>query len=386
MNENRKSKYPGGTTRLIADIFIYITSSVFILLCGLFRIIIEIIIFPIKILMMKRRKIILSVSFILFALFGAYYYLAVMPAGTFMTEEDTSIIIHKGETLSLAAEKLKKKAIIGSSALLVRLVSVVGSEKDIKAGKYDFKTHRSYFSIGRLLLKGSNSPIKVTFPEGLAFRQMAGMVYDKLKVDSTDFLDACRDKTIIESYRIKANNLEGYLFPDTYNFYYNTDAFTIVKAMVDRFFTVFDDSMKARAKKYNLSVHQAVTLASLIEKETGRFDERNLISAVFHNRLSLGMRLQCDPTILYTLPDLNRPLMFRDLEIKSPYNTYLYYGLPPGPIANPGKKSLEAALNPSEAPYLYFVATGEGGHLFASSNRQHNNNRIKIKRKLRTTR
>ncbi|MCP4633352.1 MAG: endolytic transglycosylase MltG [candidate division Zixibacteria bacterium] len=329
--------------------------------------------------MEKRKNIIIALvvaaTFIVF-----YSYIVLLPAGDIPEDGDASIIIHKGESLTSAATKIESKGIIGSKTLLIRLISLIGSAERVKAGKYDFKANRSYLAIAKLLLTGSNSPIKVTFPEGLTYRKMARIVQEELAVDSLEFIRTCENRTILDAFKIKADNLEGYLFPDTYHFYYSAEAPTIVRSMVERFFSVFDDSLRGQAKKLGFDTHKAITMASLIEKETGRVDERRIISAVFHNRLKLGMRLQCDPTVLYALPDLDRSLRYKDLEITSPYNTYRYYGLPPGPIANPGKKSLQAAVNPVDVSYLYFVANGEGGHLFASTNRQHNNNRIKIKR------
>jgi len=312
---------------------------------------------------------------------GGYYYVTSMPAGGLNACRDASLTIKNGQTLASAADELEEKAIIGNRSLLVQLVSLIGSANNVKAGHYDFTNNRSYVAIARLLLQGSNAPIKVTFPEGLNYRQMAGLAQRELAVDSFEFSQACRDKSIIAAHDIKSEDLEGYLFPDTYYFYFGADAKLIINAMVDRFFDIFDDSMKAKARKVNFSIHQVVTLASLIEKETALMDERYLISAVFQNRLKLGMPLQCDPTVIYALPPLSRPLLMKDLELKSPYNTYLNYSLPPGPIANPGKSSLDAALNPAKVPYLYFVASGEGGHLFAMTNEEQNENRARAKQK-----
>lgn len=373
------SKYPGGVTCFLSDIFIYIASSIFLLICGILRIIIGVflLLFSTK----MRVRILAAIIVILIACLAAgYYYVAVRTAGPAGGDRDLSIIIPRGATLTSIADSLEKKGIIDNPTLLIRLVSIIGSSSNVKAGKYDFGENRSYIDIADLLLKGSNSPIKITFPEGLTYKQMASIAAGQLGVDSAGFVKACENPSIIELYDIDAKNLEGYLFPDTYNIYYDTNPELIVKTMADRFFGVFDDSMRALAANLELSMHEAVTMASLIEKETSRIDERRLISAVFYNRLKRGMKLQCDPTVIYAIPDLDRPLLYRDLEIDSPYNTYKCFGLPPGPIANPGRGSLEAAVNPADSNLLYFVANGEGGHLFAQTNRQHNNNRIKIKR------
>ncbi|MBD3170499.1 MAG: endolytic transglycosylase MltG [candidate division Zixibacteria bacterium] len=384
MDNYKKPNYPGGVPRLLVDILIYIVSTVFLLLCGILRVIIEIPIKTVKLIKMKNRTISITAILILVTVVGGYIYLGSMPAGPAEENGELKLVIQKGESLISTAAKLKDASIISNEKVLISLVSAIGSPGDVKAGQYDFSQARSYLDIANLLLKGSNSPVKVTFPEGLTYREMGGIVKSRLGVDSIKFVNACRDKSLIDKYDIPAKDVEGYLFPDTYYFFYDTSADKLVRAMIERFFEVFDDSMKAMAEKHDFSMHEAVTMASLIEKETGRFDERRTVSAVFHNRLRLGMRLQCDPTVIYAIPDLNRPLMLRDLEVRSPYNTYLNYGLPPGPIANPGLGALKAAVNPEDVPYLYFVANGKGGHLFASTNRQHNNNRIKVKRKLQS--
>ncbi|MBD3234074.1 MAG: endolytic transglycosylase MltG [candidate division Zixibacteria bacterium] len=333
------------------------------------------------------RKILLTLILITaIAIAFGWYYLAVAPAGSIEGDKDVIIIANKGETLISIAQRLQEQSIIDNSKILVGLVSVIGSPNEVKAGRYDFSKDNSYLTIARLLLKGSNSPVRVTFPEGLTYKQMAGIVYRRLSVDSTAFVRACENDSLLKQFNIDADNFEGYLFPDTYYIYFGSEPEKIVGIMVERFFEVFDGEMVKRAEAVGFNIHEAVTMASLIEKETGLKDERRTISAVFHNRLRKGMKLQCDPTVIYALPNLNRPLWIKDLAVDSPYNTYRYYGLPPGPIANPGQRSLEAAVNPADVDYLYFVASGDGGHLFAETNRQHNNNRIKVKRQMREKR
>jgi UPF0755 protein len=174
-----------------------------------------------------------------------------------------------------------------------------------------------------------------------------------------------------------ARDLEGYLFPDTYAVPRQASAERLVAAMVDRFRTTFDEGLRARAAVLKMSLRDVVALASLVEKETARADERALVSAVYHNRLRRGMPMQCDPTVIYALMLAGRwngNIRRADLQIDSPYNTYRYPGLPPGPIAAPGRASLEAALAPADVPYLYFVSRNDGSHVFAETLAEHNRN------------
>ncbi|MDW3229705.1 MAG: endolytic transglycosylase MltG, partial [Acidobacteriota bacterium] len=172
----------------------------------------------------------------------------------------------------------------------------------------------------------------------------------------------------------QADNLEGYLFPETYHFSRGIEAEEMVRAMVTQFRKVFGKEQQERAQKLNLTVREVLTMASLIEKETSMIEEKPLVSAVFHNRLRLGMKLDCDPTIIYALKLENRfdgNIRLKDKNLKSPYNTYLYPGLPPGPICNPGYEALEAALYPASVDYLYFVSRNDGSHVFNRSYSEH---------------
>ncbi len=381
------SNYPGGKIRLLIDLIIYIISTIFILGCGIVRMPFGILVRIYNFFRVRHyRFITLSALILLLVIvFAVYYYIDIKPAGE-SNPPDTKIIVRRGETAISVAYHLKQKGIIDSPPILIRLITIIGSAKGVKAGQYDFSKAHSYYAITKLLLRGSNSPIKITFPEGLTYKRMGGIVRDKLGIDSLAFVKECEGRAIIDAFNIDADNLEGYLFPDTYYFYYGVNPKSIVESMVRHFFEVFDDSMRAVADSTGLTIKQVVILASLIEKETGLPSERRIISAVFHNRLKIGMPLQSDPTVIYALGETKEALLVKDLKVNSPYNTYIHYGLPPGPICNPGKASLEAALNPAQVPYLYFVASGDGGHLFATTNRQHNNNRIKVKRKAKLRR
>ncbi|RKY89252.1 endolytic transglycosylase MltG, partial [candidate division KSB1 bacterium] len=250
--------------------------------------------------------------------------------------------------------------------------------KKIRAGKFRLSKNLSNYSILLILCKGKPIDEKITIQEGLTSQKICSILKDTLEIDSTKFISLLTDKEFINELGIDADNLEGYLFPETYYFPCGISEKEIIKKMVGEFHKVFNDSLKKRARELNFSVHEIVTLASIIEGEAKIDDERNKISAVFHNRLKRRMRLQADPTIQYIIKDGPRRLLLKDLKIESPYNTYLHRGLPPGPICNPGKKSIIAALYPSCENYLYFVAKGDGSHIFSRTKKEH----LKAKRNL----
>ena len=217
---------------------------------------------------------------------------------------------------------------------------------------------------GDVLLHG------VTIPEGLDLIEIAERLAQEGFGEKEALLATFRDPAPIRERDDKASDLEGYLFPETYRFPRGASADTITRTMVERFWHEAGEDFPERATEAGLSLREAVTLASLIERETSLPEERGRISRVFHNRLERRMRLQCDPTVIYALRREGREvgrLTYRDLEFDSPWNTYVSYGLPPGPIASPGKASLDAAVTPDEGRDLYFVAAPEGGHRFSAT-------------------
>ncbi len=205
----------------------------------------------------------------------------------------------------------------------------------------------------------------VAVPEGLTGEEIAALLRPGDAEGAAAFRRAFGATDLIADWDPRAKDLEGYLFPNTYHLPRKASEAEIVEAMVAEFREVFDEGRRRRAAELGLSVRDVVTLASLIEEETALPEERPLVSAVFHNRLKIGMKLDCDPTVAYALKRAGRytgRLLLRDLKFESPYNTYLHAGLPPGPISNPGQASLDAALHPAPENYLYFVARGDGGH------------------------
>jgi UPF0755 protein len=252
-----------------------------------------------------------------------------------------------------------------------------GRSTSLKAGEYRFTGAATAGDIVARIARGDVYLRTVTFPEGLTIRHMAA-IYEQAGLGAgKDFIAAAGDARLVSDIDPSARNLEGYLFPDTYALPRQASAQDLVARMVGRFETVMTDDLRAEARARGLTIRQVVTLASLVEKETSAPDERPLVAAAYLNRLRLGIGLQCDPTVIYALElrgRFNGNITKADLSIDSPYNTYRYRGLPPGPIAAPGRSSLEAVLRPADVDYLYFVSRNDGSHAFASTLAEHNRN------------
>ena len=214
----------------------------------------------------------------------------------------------------------------------------------------------------------------ITFPEGLSIVEMARLFETRGFGAAAAFEAAAQNTRLVADLDPQARDLEGYLFPETYPLPRRTDANTLVRTMVSRFEQVFGADERAATAARGLSVREVVTLASLVEKETAKPEERPTVAAVYLNRLKIGMGLQCDPTVIYALQKAGRytgNLTRADMAFDSPYNTYKYAGLPPGPIAAPGRASIEAALRPADVDYLYFVSRNDGSHVFSRTYAEH---------------
>jgi UPF0755 protein len=252
-----------------------------------------------------------------------------------------------------------------------------GQGRNLKAGEYRFDRAVTPLDVIGVLARGDVYTQRITFPEGLTIEEMSKLYEAHGLGAARDFVDAAKSAERIRDLDARATDLEGYLFPETYAVPRHVPASRLIAAMVDRFRAVFTEEMRARAAAEGLTVRQVVTLASIVEKETGKADERPLVAAVFSNRMKIGMPLQTDPTIVYALEQAHRydgNIRREDLAMDSPYNTYRNPGLPPGPIASPGRASLEGALMPADVPYLYFVSRNDGSHAFAKDFAEHSAN------------
>ena len=252
-----------------------------------------------------------------------------------------------------------------------------GQARRLQAGEYRFERPMSAREVINKLARGEVFTRPVTFPEGLTVRQMS-QIYERDGAGrAADFLRAAQNAELIRNIDPAARDLEGYLFPNTYSLPRKASAADLVERMVTAFRDVLTPELVERATARGLSVRELVTLASLVEKETAKPEERPVVAAVYANRLKIGMGMQCDPTVIYALERAGRytgNLTREDLKFDSPYNTYRYAGLPPGPIASPGRASLEAAANPSDVPYIYFVSRNDGSHVFSTTLEEHNRN------------
>jgi UPF0755 protein len=266
---------------------------------------------------------------------------------------------------------LSGERVLASTWAVKLYASLRGLDKNIKTGTYEFAAGERPIDILGKLVRGDILLTSVTVPEGYAIWDIAG-AFRAAGVDSADMLDALRDEGRRALRRIESPSLEGYLFPDTYLVPWGAEPCEIVDMMLSRLDQVFGQSLLQRAVEVGMSPHEVLTLASIIEAETRVPEERTLVSAVYHNRLRRRMRLEADPTVAYAMGGYKGRLLYADLEIDSPYNTYRRYGLPPGPICNPGLASIRAALYPdSSSAALYFVARGDGSHVFSGTLREH---------------
>ncbi len=280
--------------------------------------------------------------------------------------------IPSGLTLNRTAHLLECKGLLMSRHAFVALAILRGDQGNVRAGGYRFEGPISPQGILDRITKGKPLLRRITVPEGFTLAQVAERLASEGLVDKSIFLEQSKDAGLIASLLgFEAASLEGFLFPDTYLFPPGEDERVILRIMVKRFHEVFEPFLQARTEQLGWTVLQAITLASIIEKETSLASERSLISGVFHRRLRLGMRLESDPSVIYGLENFDGDLRRKDLAVWHPYNTYLVYGLPPGPICNPGLKAIMAALFPSDHGYLYFVSKNDGSHTFSRTIEEH---------------
>jgi len=269
------------------------------------------------------------------------------------------------------ARALKNAGVIRSRFAFLAVAVGRGTYRHLLAGEYEFAPGLSLLEIVRRLEQGRGLVHQVTIPEGFAAQQIAQLLAERGLVNRDRFMALLQDRQVREQYGVEGESLEGHLFPDTYRLIKGLSEDVIVHRMVRRFQEMLGPEEHTRAEELGMSVHEIVTLASLIEREAQVPEERPLVSAVFHNRLRRGIPLQSDPTVLYGLSRFSGRLTKANLQAPSPYNTYLTQGLPPGPIANPGRASIMAALHPASSRYLYFVSKNDGTHAFSTRLQDH---------------
>jgi UPF0755 protein len=288
--------------------------------------------------------------------------------------------LERGMHAASIGAQLQKQGLIRSAAFFQLAARLQRVGERLEAGVYRLDGDLTTIELLGQLQKAPMRLRRVTLPEGWTLDQVAGAIEQQGLADSARLVALANNSAFIASLGIKAPSLEGYLFPETYLFEEESSEAEILTHMIQHFDRVFATPFRQQAKAIDLSLHQIVTLASIIEREAVVATERPIISSVFHRRLQFNRRLESCATVEYALGVHKVRLSYRDLEVDSPYNTYQHRGLPPGPIGNPGLASLKAALNPAETPYLYFVARGDGTHIFSKTNKEHNRAKHRIKK------
>tara|TARA_S200000501_G_scaffold225163_1_gene211066 strand:- start:6701 stop:7690 length:990 start_codon:yes stop_codon:yes gene_type:complete len=282
----------------------------------------------------------------------------------------TTITINKGMSLNAVTNLLYDNNLIVNKDILKAKIIIRGLASKVPTGTFLIEGKVSDAKLIDIIFNKGPIKLKLTIPEGTSSKKIFDSINLLLNTNHS-FDDLFINKSILSEFNIEATSLEGYLYPNTYYFYYDSSPKEIINTFLKQFWRKFDENLVNRANELGLSVHEVVTLASIIEGEAMLDGERSTISSVYHNRLKINMKLQADPTIQYIIKGPPKTLSTRDLKIRSPYNTYQNYGLPPGPINNPGIKSIYAALYPQKTEYLFFVAQGDGSHTFTTNERDH---------------
>ena len=284
---------------------------------------------------------------------------------------EVRLTIRKGSTFREAAESLSAHGVVRSARAFSLYGKVRGHDRSLRYGTYVLRRDMSWEQTLEALRAGRGIVHTITVPEGFLISDITPLHTAALRVPEESVFVAVRDTTLLHRLDIPTPTLEGYLFPDTYVFADGTSARDAVATMVARFEKEWKPEWDDRLKQIAMNRHDIITLASIVEKEVARGEERPVVAAVYMNRLRARMALQADPTVTYALGKKPGRVLLRDLRVKSPYNTYLVLGLPPGPIASPGAASIQAALFPAKVPYRYFVAAADGHHEFRRTYKEH---------------
>lgn len=314
------------------------------------------------------KKLILPI--VILVIFVACYFVFFFFNSPLKNNSSSSLfVVKQGESVRSIAEHLKREGYIKSDLFFISLARMSRNARSIKSGQYNLFFNMKNTEILHILKKGMVATEKFTVPEGYSIKQIANYLEKNGIVSAEQFVDACYSKDILIKYKIPFESTEGYLFPDTYIVAKDLSATQLVELMIKKF---YENMQRIPHSKYNeAEMKKVIIIASLVEKEAKIDSERPLIAAVFFNRLSKGKRLESCATVQYILGETKERLLYSDLRIESPYNTYLHTGLPPGPIANPGFKSLYAALHPADVDYLFFVSKRDGSHHFSSTYQEH---------------
>lgn len=315
-----------------------------------------------------KKRIITALRLLLLTILCWYLYCLFIPVGNSST---VTISFPPGSSIRGLARDLKAAGVIRSTTHFLLLARLRGAAHTLKAGEYCFSRDMLPDAVLRKVVAGDVDYRKFSLPEGYSMFQAAELLEQKGYFKKAAFLAACRDKSLLQRLGVSADSAEGYLYPATYNLAKNDSETQLLVQMVGQF-KKMNAGVVTKGSAGRLTPHELVTLASVIEKEAIAGDEKPIIASVFHNRLRIGMPLQSDPTAVYGVRAFTGKVTKADIMRPSPYNTYLNRGLPPGPIGNPGKAALTAALAPAKTDYLYFVARQDGTHQFSRTLDEHN--------------
>ncbi len=286
--------------------------------------------------------------------------------------QDKYFTISKGQTFASVVDSLQSQGFVRSKEWFVFVSKALGGAERVQVGRYKFASGVSNADLFTSLRDGRGVVlIAVTIPEGLRSQQQARIFARAIGIDSARFASLAYNADFVREMGFSSHSLEGYLFPQTYSLYWQTDEREIIKSMVRQFRKVYSDSLQARAKGFGWTTNQVMTFASIVQGESRLVAEMSTIAGVYHNRLKKGMKLQADPTIQFFIEGGPRRVLYSDLRMENPYNTYLNKGLPPGPVNSPGETAILATLFPQKHNYLFFVADGSGGHRFTTTYAEH---------------
>jgi UPF0755 protein len=309
------------------------------------------------------------------------YLLVLYTQDVDLGERTVTVIVNEGDSFARIAARLIDEQVVRSRLMLVLPARLRDIDKTLTPGRYDFAGKNSCRSVLRRLAEADYLRVRITLPEGLPIWRIAGILQSRLDLDSARIVSYNSDSAFLKPLGIPT--LEGYLFPETYTFKWGISDTVVIATMVDMFHTKTGELLSGLSDRQRLSREEIITLASIVEAEAYLSHEKPLVASVYLNRLRENWRLDADPTVIYGLGGLSRPLMRGDLRQPTPYNTYRMRGLPPTPINSPGLDAIRAVLEPADTDYFFFVADGSGGHYFSRTNDEHNRARGLIRRGLR---
>lgn len=321
------------------------------------------------------RRLLITLLLVALLVGGVAVYWLVWAPNTPAYEGTRDVIVPRGASFATTVDSLRAADILTDATSFRLFGALTGWDAQVKAGYYAFESGRSNLELLSRLRRGEQTPIRVTVPPGTRPGVFSAILERDLDVDSAAVREALRDSALAAELDTRPRNLFGYLLPETYRFYWNTSATSVVRRLKREFDRAYTERMQQRADSLGLSELEVLTLASIVQWESSRFEQQRRIAGVYLNRLEAGMALQADPTVQFAIMERTGArksrLLYEDYRMAHPYNTYLHQGLPPGPITNPALRTIRAVLEAEDHEYRFFVADGDGGHTFSRSFQEH---------------